>query len=75
MNSQLRGKKEGKEFEKMESRSEVSKHKKMEMKFERWNGRFIEWNMEGQPGDGKREIERFKGMQYRRNMQGGKKEK
>ena len=31
--------------------------------------------MEGQPGDGKREIERFKGMQYRRNMQGGKKEK
>jgi len=42
MNSQLRGKKEGKEFEKMESRSEVSKHKKMEMKFERWNGRFIE---------------------------------
>jgi len=53
MNSQLRGKKEGKVFEKMESRSEVSKHKKMEMKFERLNGGIIEGNMEGRPGEWK----------------------
>jgi len=53
MNSELRGKRGGKVFEKIESSSEVSKHRKMEMKFERLKGGIIERNMEGRTGEWK----------------------
>lgn len=61
MNSELRGKKEGMVFEKIESRSEVSKHRKMEMKFEKLNGGIIERNIEGRLGGWKEREKDSKG--------------
>jgi hypothetical protein len=61
MNSELRRKKEVKVFEKIESRSEVLKHRKMEMKFERFEDGIIERNMEGRTGGWKERKKDSKG--------------
>jgi hypothetical protein len=55
MNDELRGKKEGKVFEKIESRSEVSKHRKMEMKFEGLKGGLLKEIWKKGQVDGKRD--------------------
>ena len=73
MNSELRQKKEGKVFEKVEGRSEVSKHRKM--KFERLKGGIIERSMEGMTGGWKERQKDSKGYSRSEIAKVGKKEK